>query len=263
MHNRKTAPNLLGLHILMRAAQGRWSPQLQGGRLSIAIFTVGSQRCFSNDRTNERTDGHLCCCVMCRMQRRSSVAPSLSSGSECSTSRRSAATARRRSATPSKSTTAHAAAGARAIALAVVCLLTAAAIPSCLSQVRCRAQHPEDDDRRHPNKVPGARVQADLLDRRPGEKKSMFQTASDPLPNCGVLLALWTSTSADLPSRWLAAHKQISFDVFPTGWDKTFCLRYVEHFETVHFFGDKVRGQGRPGRAAASSSAASSLQANQ
>eukprot|EP00753_Platysulcus_tardus_P016253 PLAT556.1.p1 GENE.PLAT556.1~~PLAT556.1.p1 ORF type:complete len:227 (+),score=105.65 PLAT556.1:32-682(+) len=29
---------------------------------------------------------------------------------------------------------------------------------------------------------------------------------------------------------------QISFDVFPKGWDKTYCLRYVEEFDTVHFF---------------------------
>lgn len=41
---------------------------------------------------------------------------------------------------------------------------------------------------------------------------------------------------------------QISFDVFPTGWDKTYCLRHVEEeekrsgtkFETIHFFGDKA-----------------------
>jgi len=42
---------------------------------------------------------------------------------------------------------------------------------------------------------------------------------------------------------------QISFDVFPNGWDKTYCLRHVEaeasrpggtKFETIHFFGDKV-----------------------
>ncbi|KAK6457852.1 phosphomannomutase [Scheffersomyces xylosifermentans] len=34
---------------------------------------------------------------------------------------------------------------------------------------------------------------------------------------------------------------QISFDVFPTGWDKTYCLQHVadEHFEEIHFFGDK------------------------
>jgi phosphomannomutase len=43
---------------------------------------------------------------------------------------------------------------------------------------------------------------------------------------------------------------QISFDVFPTGWDKTFCIRHLEaeekrkdsniKFETIHFFGDKA-----------------------
>ncbi|KAI4152792.1 MAG: hypothetical protein LQ340_002713 [Diploschistes diacapsis] len=41
---------------------------------------------------------------------------------------------------------------------------------------------------------------------------------------------------------------QISFDVFPHGWDKTYCLRHVEAekdrtgvvFSTIHFFGDKA-----------------------
>ncbi|KAG0242296.1 Phosphomannomutase [Actinomortierella wolfii] len=35
---------------------------------------------------------------------------------------------------------------------------------------------------------------------------------------------------------------QISFDVFPTGWDKTYCLRHIEgeKFKTIHFFGDKT-----------------------
>ncbi|KAI0044761.1 eukaryotic phosphomannomutase [Auriscalpium vulgare] len=35
---------------------------------------------------------------------------------------------------------------------------------------------------------------------------------------------------------------QISFDVFPHGWDKTFALRHVEAegFEEIHFFGDKT-----------------------
>ncbi|KAF2759210.1 eukaryotic phosphomannomutase [Pseudovirgaria hyperparasitica] len=34
---------------------------------------------------------------------------------------------------------------------------------------------------------------------------------------------------------------QISFDVFPAGWDKTYVLRYLpeERWATVHFFGDK------------------------
>jgi phosphomannomutase len=42
---------------------------------------------------------------------------------------------------------------------------------------------------------------------------------------------------------------QISFDVFPTGWNKTYCLQHIENdknlpggvdFTTVHFFGDKT-----------------------
>ena len=35
---------------------------------------------------------------------------------------------------------------------------------------------------------------------------------------------------------------QLSFDVFPKGWDKTYCLRHIEKegFEEIHFFGDKT-----------------------
>lgn len=34
---------------------------------------------------------------------------------------------------------------------------------------------------------------------------------------------------------------QISFDVFPRGWDKTYCLRFVEgDYDEIHFFGDKT-----------------------
>ncbi|CAG7956004.1 unnamed protein product [Penicillium salamii] len=41
---------------------------------------------------------------------------------------------------------------------------------------------------------------------------------------------------------------QISFDVFPTGWDKTYCLQHIEaekgisgiEYKTIHFFGDKT-----------------------
>ena len=44
---------------------------------------------------------------------------------------------------------------------------------------------------------------------------------------------------------------QISFDVFPRGWDKTYCLQHIEaeadtskglsgiDYKTIHFFGDK------------------------
>uniref|UniRef100_A0A8C5P0W0 Phosphomannomutase n=1 Tax=Jaculus jaculus TaxID=51337 RepID=A0A8C5P0W0_JACJA len=35
---------------------------------------------------------------------------------------------------------------------------------------------------------------------------------------------------------------QISFDVFPDGWDKRYCLRHVEcdGYKTIYFFGDKT-----------------------
>jgi phosphomannomutase len=35
---------------------------------------------------------------------------------------------------------------------------------------------------------------------------------------------------------------QLSFDVFPRGWDKTHCLTHVQHagFDEIHFFGDKT-----------------------
>lgn len=34
---------------------------------------------------------------------------------------------------------------------------------------------------------------------------------------------------------------QISFDMFPIGWDKTYCLRFFEGFyKNIYFFGDKT-----------------------
>ena len=35
---------------------------------------------------------------------------------------------------------------------------------------------------------------------------------------------------------------QISFDLFPNGWDKTYCLRYLENenYDKIYFFGDKT-----------------------
>ncbi|KAJ3000008.1 Phosphomannomutase [Globomyces sp. JEL0801] len=43
------------------------------------------------------------------------------------------------------------------------------------------------------------------------------------------------------PYQILIQGGQISFDVFPTGWDK-FRLRHIkeENFKTIHFFGDKT-----------------------
>lgn len=37
---------------------------------------------------------------------------------------------------------------------------------------------------------------------------------------------------------------QISFDVFPNGWDKTYCLKYLSEFKFIHFYGDKTNPGG-------------------
>ncbi|KAI6206895.1 hypothetical protein M3Y94_00966700 [Aphelenchoides besseyi] len=38
---------------------------------------------------------------------------------------------------------------------------------------------------------------------------------------------------------------QISIDVFPNGWDKTFCLQYLQNqFDEIHFFGDRTQPGG-------------------
>jgi len=33
---------------------------------------------------------------------------------------------------------------------------------------------------------------------------------------------------------------QISIDVFPVGWDKTYCLQHITEYDEVYFFGDKT-----------------------
>ena len=43
-----------------------------------------------------------------------------------------------------------------------------------------------------------------------------------------------------MPSLTFSIGGQISFDVFPNGWDKTYCLQYLKEFDTIHFFGDKT-----------------------
>ena len=39
---------------------------------------------------------------------------------------------------------------------------------------------------------------------------------------------------------------QISFDVFPIGWDKTYCIQHLNkfNFKEIHFFGDKTEKGG-------------------
>ncbi len=37
---------------------------------------------------------------------------------------------------------------------------------------------------------------------------------------------------------------QISFDVFPVGWDKTYCLQFLKQYDNIIFFGDKTHEGG-------------------
>lgn len=46
--------------------------------------------------------------------------------------------------------------------------------------------------------------------------------------------------SPQFPKLKFSVGGQISFDVFPIGWDKTYCLRFLTSFDTIYFFGDKT-----------------------
>eukprot|EP01101_Sappina_pedata_P012385 TRINITY_DN84_c0_g1_i1.p1 TRINITY_DN84_c0_g1~~TRINITY_DN84_c0_g1_i1.p1 ORF type:complete len:260 (+),score=121.20 TRINITY_DN84_c0_g1_i1:311-1090(+) len=37
---------------------------------------------------------------------------------------------------------------------------------------------------------------------------------------------------------------QMGFDIFPQGWDKSFCRKYLTQFEEIHFFGDNFKEGG-------------------
>ncbi|XP_023013965.2 phosphomannomutase [Leptinotarsa decemlineata] len=58
-------------------------------------------------------------------------------------------------------------------------------------------------------------------------RKTMIESLKKEFPDMGVTYSIGG---------------QISFDVFPSGWDKTFCLRHLENegFDEIHFFGDKT-----------------------
>ncbi|KAJ3536845.1 hypothetical protein NM688_g6780 [Phlebia brevispora] len=75
------------------------------------------------------------------------------------------------------------------------------------------------------------------------ESTSSNSTRTDP-QKAGVRAAFVQALKENFPDYPLtySIGGQISFDVFPNGWDKTYCLRHVEdeHFEEIHFFGDKT-----------------------
>lgn len=58
----------------------------------------------------------------------------------------------------------------------------------------------------------------------------------------GVRRALVQAITREFPSLRCSVGGMISVDVFPHGWDKTYCLQHVlgAGFERIHFFGDKT-----------------------
>jgi phosphomannomutase len=56
-----------------------------------------------------------------------------------------------------------------------------------------------------------------------------------------VRSSLVESLQQSFPSCSFSIGGQISIDVFPKGWNKTYCLQFIEsQYDTIHFFGDKI-----------------------
>ncbi|KAF2156889.1 phosphomannomutase [Myriangium duriaei CBS 260.36] len=75
------------------------------------------------------------------------------------------------------------------------------------------------------------RNEYEKYDLEHGIRKTFVQAIKDKFPDLGLTYSIGG---------------QISFDVFPKGWDKTYCLQHVESekasgvdYTTIHFFGDK------------------------
>ena len=61
----------------------------------------------------------------------------------------------------------------------------------------------------------------------------------------GQIKSLWKTyieqNNLNLPEIAFSIGGEISADVFPRGWDKTYCLQFVENlYDEIHFFGDKT-----------------------
>lgn len=80
------------------------------------------------------------------------------------------------------------------------------------------------------------------------EKDSRFPSVSllQPARRRGCPTSLWCKWRLRFlqpVGLCVSAGGQISFDVFPDGWDKRYCLGIVEKddYSTIHFFGDKTK----------------------
>lgn len=70
------------------------------------------------------------------------------------------------------------------------------------------------------------RDEFEIYDNKHQIRKNMIEVLKKEFPDIGFTYSIGG---------------QISFDVFPTGWDKTYCLQFLENegYE-IHFFGDKT-----------------------
>lgn len=71
------------------------------------------------------------------------------------------------------------------------------------------------------------RDEFELYDKEYKIRNNMIEAIKKEFPNIGLTYSIGG---------------QISFDVFPNGWDKTYCLNMLEkeNFDEIHFFGDKT-----------------------
>lgn len=70
------------------------------------------------------------------------------------------------------------------------------------------------------------RDEYEVYDLKHGIRTSMVKALKEAFPDYGLTYSIGG---------------QISFDVFPTGWDKTYCLQFVtDKHDEIHFFGDKT-----------------------
>ncbi|KAI9717528.1 MAG: Phosphomannomutase 1 [Candelaria pacifica] len=84
------------------------------------------------------------------------------------------------------------------------------------------------------NATTGERNAYEKYDLEHGVRKKFVEVLKEKFPDLGLTFSIGG---------------QISFDVFPKGWDKTYCLQHVEaeakmpggvEYKTIHFFGDKT-----------------------
>lgn len=78
------------------------------------------------------------------------------------------------------------------------------------------------------------------------EERNMFAAYDDEHQVRAKMIAKLKEEFADVDLTY-SIGGQISFDVFPHGWDKTYSLRYIEanyKFKEIHFFGDKTEAGG-------------------